>query len=314
MTTVVVRHDLDLAPAVADRLDDVDLIVADDTAETIAALERADVLAINPGNWDGALLDGLSEGDWIQSTAIGYDAFPIEVFAERGVQFTNASGNYGPVVTEHVFAMAFAFSRGLGRFSRMQRDDEWDRSLGLELGDWLDATMTVIGLGNLGEVIAERGQAFGFAVNGVKRNPAQYDGCVPPDRVLGNDEWTSRLPETDLLVATVPLTEETEGMVDEAVFAALPDSAMLVNVARGPVVDQDALLSALEAGEVAGAGLDVFEEEPLPSDSPLWDREDVIITPHVAGRSDSFADRYATLFVENYERRERGDPLRNRIV
>jgi D-2-hydroxyacid dehydrogenase (NADP+) len=94
----------------------------------------------------------------------------------------------------------------------------------------------------------------------------------------------------------------------------LPDDAFLVNVARGPVVDETALLEALEGGQIAGAGLDVFETEPLPPDSPLWDREDVIITPHVAGRSDGFADRYAELFVDNYDRRERGEPMRNRIV
>lgn len=314
MSTVVVRHDLDIAPAIADRRNDIDIIVAADRDEALETLAAAEVFAINPSNWDDAYLEGLDEGDWVQATSIGYDAFPIEAFRERGVRFTNASGNYGPVVAEHVFAMAFAFSRHLHQFRSMQVDREWDRSIGLELSDWLDSTMTVLGLGNLGEVIAERGQAFEFDVYGVKRRPEDYDGVIADDRVLGQAEWHRVLPETDLLVAAVPLTEETEGMVDAEVFRTLPQGAVFVNVARGPVVDESALIEALETAEIAGAGLDVFETEPLPPESPLWDREDVIITPHVAGRSDGFADRYAELFVDNYERREQGEPLRNRIV
>jgi D-2-hydroxyacid dehydrogenase (NADP+) len=314
MSTVVVRHDLDIAPAITERRDDIDIVVAADRAEALEALPDADVFAINPSNWDDAYLEGLDAGDWVQATSIGYDAFPIEAFRDRGVRFTNASGNYGPVVAEHVFAMAFAYSRHLHQFRSMQRAHEWDRSIGLELSDWLDSTMTVLGLGNLGEVIAERGRGFEFDVYGVKRDLEDYDGVLAGDRLLGSTDWHRVLPDTDLLVAAVPLTEDTEAMVDANVLRALPDDAFLVNVARGPVVDETALLEALEGGQIAGAGLDVFETEPLPPDSPLWDREDVIITPHVAGRSDGFADRYAELFVDNYDRRERGEPMRNRIV
>ena len=314
MPTVVVRHDLDVASALVGRRDGLDVVAAADREEAVAALPEAELFVINPANWEAAYLEALEAGDWVQATSIGYDAFPIEAFRERGVSFTNASGNYGPVVAEHVFAMAFAFSRQLRRFGAMQREREWDRSIGLELSDWLDSTMTVLGLGNLGEVIAERGRAFGFDVYGVKRDPDSYGGCLAADRVLGPDEWHAVIPETDLLVAAVPLTEATEGMVDEAVFRELPGNAFVVNVARGPVVDEPALVEALEAGEIGGAGLDVFEAEPLPPGSPLWDRRDVIITPHVAGRSDGFADRFASLFLDNYDRREAGEPLRNRVV
>ena len=314
MATVVVRHDLDIAHEIAARRDTIDIVDAANQSEALAALESADVFVVNPANWDDAYVDVLDEGDWVQSTSVGYDVYPLERFRERGVVFTNAAGNYGPAVAEHVFAMAFAHSRHLREFGAMQRDHEWDRSIGLELSDWIDSTMTVLGLGNLGEVVVERGRGFGFDVYGVKRDPDAYSGCLPADRVLGANEWRAVLPQTDLLVAAVPLTRETRGMVDVAVFRALPETAYLVNVARGPVVDEPALVEALEAGEIGGAGLDVFETEPLPPDSPLWDREDVIVTPHVAGRSDAFAERFADLFLDNLDRRTAGRELRNRIV
>ena len=314
MPTVVVRHDLDIAPAIAGRRDDIDLIDAADRAEALAALGDADIFVVNPANWDDAYADALGDGDWVQSTSIGYDVFPLDRFRDRGVMFTNASGNYGPAVAEHVFAMAFAHSRHLREFGSMQRAHHWDRSIGLELSDWIDSTMTVLGLGNLGEVIAERGRAFSFDVYGVKRDPDDYAGCLSDGRVLGADEWRAVLPETDLLVAAVPLTDETRGMVDADTFRALPETAYVINVARGPVVDEPALIESLETGEIGGAGLDVFETEPLPTDSPLWDREDVIITPHVAGRSDGFADRFADLFLDNYDRLLADEELRNRIV
>ena len=314
MPTVVVRHDLDIGPAIAARRDDIDLVDAADREEALAALAEADIFVVNPANWDEAYVDVLNDGDWVQATSIGFDAFPLERFRDRGVRFTNAAGNYGPMVAEHVFAMAFAHSRHLREFGAMQRGHQWDRSIGLELSDWIGSTMTVLGLGNLGEVIADRGRAFSFDVFGVKRAPDDYEGCLPDRRVLGTDAWRGVLPETDLLVAAVPLTDETRGMVDIDAFRALPETAYVINVARGPVVDEAALIDALETGEIAGAGLDVFETEPLPTDSPLWEREDVIITPHVAGRSDGFADRFADLFLENFDRRLADEELRNRVV
>lgn len=112
----------------------------------------------------------------------------------------------------------------------------------------------------------------------------------------------------------MPLTEETHHLVDSDVFEALPESAFIVNISRGPVINETSLINALETGEIAGAGLDVFKEEPLPADSPLWDRDDVIVTPHVGGLSDGFDRRIATLFFENYDLRQAGEPLKNVTV
>lgn len=316
MPTVVVNHDLPLADALEGRYDDLTVVSAAGTDEAISALADAEFLVCNPGRWDDRLLEALDPGDWIQATSAGYAAFPLEEFRERGVSFSNATGVHDPVVAEHVFALAFAFSRTIPTFVSKQRARVWGPrdEVTADLTDWTGRTLTVYGLGSIGETIAERGSAFGMDVYGVKRDPDDYDGHLPAARVLAGDEFHDVLPETDLLVGIVPLTEETRGSIDETVFRALPDTAILVNVSRGPVVDEAALVDALRAGEIAGAGLDVFETEPLPEASPLWDREDVIVTPHVGGRSDTFPTRFADLFLDNYERWRRDESLRNQIV
>lgn len=315
MPTVVIRHDLELAAAIEGERDGLSVITAPDREAVMAQLPAAEMFVVNPSNWRGEYLEALDSGDWIQATSAGYEAFPLDAFANRGITFTNATGNYGPVVAEHVFGLAFAFSRKLPAFIDRQRDHRWERSeIALELSDWKDHRLTIYGLGNIGEAIAKRGQAFEMSVAGVKKTPTDYDGCVPAERVVGPADMESLLPKTDLLVVTAPLTEETRHAIDASVFEALPAAAIVINVARGPVVDTAALLDALAAEEIAGAGLDVFETEPLPEDSPLWDREDVLLTPHVGGRSDTFPDRFGALFIENYDRRQRGETLKNRIV
>ena len=316
MPTVVINHDLPLAEPLEGRRDDLEVVSASGRDEALTALSDAEILVCNPGGWDERFLDVLEADDWIQVTSAGYDAYPIDAIRERGVTFTNATGNYGPVVAEHAFAMALAFTRMIPQFRARQRERIWGprSEVSLRLSDWKDHTLTVYGLGNIGESIAERGLAFEMDVYGIKRDPAEYDGCLPPERVRASDELLEVLPGTDLLVAIVPLTEATRGSIDADVFEALPDSAILVNVARGAVVDEDALIEALRSGEIAGAGLDVFEDEPLPESSPLWDRDDVILTPHIAGRSNTFPTRFAELFLENYDRRRAGETLVNQVV
>jgi D-2-hydroxyacid dehydrogenase (NADP+) len=316
MPTVAVDHDLPLADALEGRCEDLAVVSTEGPEATTAALADAEALVTNPTRWDDRLLESLSPGDWVQATSAGYAAFPVEAFRERGVAFANASGLHDPVVAEHAFALAFAFSRTILEFVSKQAEHVWGprTAVTADLTDWTGDTLTVYGLGSIGETIARRGSAFGMDVYGVKRDPDDYDGSLPDERVLASEAFHGVLPETDLLVAIVPLTEETRGSLDASVFRALPDSAVLINVSRGPVVDEAALVGALRGDELAGAGLDVFETEPLPDESPLWDREDVIVTPHVGGRSNTFPGRFADLFAENYERWRAGEPLRNRIA
>jgi len=316
MPTAVVNHDLPIAPALEGRRDDLKVISAADIAETRSLLSDAEILVCNSRGWDDSFLDSLGPGDWIQLTSAGYDPCPVDIYRDRGISFTNGAGNYGPVVAEHTFALALSFTRCIPEFAAKQDERVWGprSEMSMKVSDWKDHTLTVYGLGNIGEAIAERGLAFEMDVHGIKRNPDDYDGVLQAEKVHGVDEMSGILSEIDLLVSIVPLTEETRASLGADVFRTLPDSAFLVNVARGPVVDQSALVDALRSGEIAGAGLDVFENEPLPENSPLWDRDDVIVTPHVAGRSNTYPDRFADLFLDNYDRWRAGELLVNQVA
>lgn len=311
---IVVCHEQPIAEALEEARPNVSIVDADSRAAAISELPDADAFVVNPTNWDDTYLDRLQPGTWVQATSAGYAAFPLEAFEERGIVFTNAAGNYGPPVADHAFALLLALARGLPACLEQQRDHQWDRAVGDTLLDLEGRTLTVVGLGDIGESVVRRGRGFGMTVYATKRVPAEYDGQLPAERVLSPDALEDALPETDVLVLAVPLTEETRHLVDDDALATLPDSALLINVARGPVIDQDALVAALEADELAGAGLDVFTEEPLPNDSPLWDRNDVVITPHVGGRTETFVRRFVDLFLTNYDRRCEDAEYVNRIV
>lgn len=313
MVTAVTFHDLPIAEAIRRGTTGLTVVEAGTADEVHATLGDAEILVTNPTKWSDAFLDHLHDGDWMQATSIGYAAFPVAAFRERGVALTNASTLHDSVVSDHAFALALALSRNLGPLLDRQREHDWDRSVGSNMWGWNGRRMTVLGLGNIGEAVARRGRAFGMDVRGVKRTPATYTGALSRDRVHAPDALHDLLPETDLLVLTVPLTDSTRHVVDAEVFAALPDSAVLINVARGPVVDHDALAAALRDGSIGGAGLDVTDPEPLPQESPLWDRDDVIVTPHVGGRSEDFPDRFGRLFADNYDRWRAGRSLVNRI-
>ena len=316
MHTAVVNHDLPIAEALEGRHEDLSVVKVSGVEETVSALFEAEILVCNGTRWDEQFLEGLESGNWLQPTSAGYDAFPVDELADRGVRLSNASGVHNPVVAEHAFALAFAFSRMVPEFSAKQNRTEWGPrdEISSELTDWKNHTLTVFGLGSIGEDIAVRGLAFEMDVYGIKRDPDDYNGGLDPDRVLGTEAFHDVLPETDLLVIVVPLTDETRNTIDTDVFRALPDSAIVINIARGEVVDEGDLLDALEDDEISSAGLDVFEAEPLPVESPLWERDDVLVTPHVAGRSNTFPDRFADLFFDNYERWRTDSELINRVV
>lgn len=314
MPVVIVRHDLPIAEALKGTRENLTVVAAESNDHANELLPDGDSFVVNPTNWEHDFLDGLDEGDWVQATSTGYSAFPVEEFEARGITFTNATGNYGAPVADHVFALALGLARGVPVFVDNQRRREWNRAHGSELIDLDGRTMTVVGMGNIGESVARRGLAFAMEVYGTKRKPDEYDGCLSEDRVLASDELETVIDETELLVLTVPLTEETRHLVDRETFETLPNTALLVNVARGPVVDQDALIEALDTGQIAGAGLDVFDPEPLPEYSRLWEFENAIVTPHVGGRSKDFVSRFIELYLYNYDRRRTDEQLKNRIV
>ena len=244
--------------------------------------------------------------------AAGVDHLPLDALAERGVAVTNASGVHGPNVAEHVLGWVLAFARRLDEGRRRQRRREWRRFQSFT--ELAGSTVTVVGLGSIGEAVVERFAGFDVDTVGVRHTVAKGG---PTDEVVGYDDLPDVLPRTDVLVLACPLTETTEGLVGEAELDALPADAIVVNVARGGVIDTPALVDALRANALHGAALDVTDPEPLPSDHDLWGFENVFITPHVAGHTPNYWERCADILVENLERvDETGEyeGLRNQVA
>jgi phosphoglycerate dehydrogenase-like enzyme len=240
----------------------------------------------------------------------GYNHLPLEAFREHGVAVTTASGVHGPNMGEHVVGAIVAFSRAFPRAWRQQERREWRHLQSRELqGD----TVTVVGLGAIGEAIVERLAGFDVHTIGVRRSP---EAGGPTDEVLGPDDLHDALARTQYLVLACPLTEETRGLIGEAEFATLPPEAVLVNVARGPIVDTDALVAAIRSEAIRGAQLDVTDPEPLPEGHPLWNLENVFVTPHSSGYSPEYYTRRADILAENVRlaaETGRYEDLRNQV-
>lgn len=260
--------------------------------------------------WQDAYLAPLDAGDWVATITTGHEHFPIEAFAERGIIFTNTPGLTTEPIAEHAFGLAFTCSRRLWTYRDQSVDGVWEIRGGMT--DFAGDTCCVVGIGRIGEAVAVRARAFGMRVRGVKRSVEGYDGAA--HEVYPSEELRDALADVRLVVICVPLTDETRGLLSTEELAACADDAVVINVSRGPVLDEAALLDALDAGELSGAGLDVFETEPLPEDSVLWDHEAVVVTPHCAGRSTKTADRLIGRLLKQYDRWAGGDELDHRIV
>ena len=244
---------------------------------------------------------------WFQGSFAGVDNAAFQTLIERGITFTSGSGATAPAIAETVTMYLLALSRDLPGLMRDQAARTWSfrrvtELAGLRLG--------IVGFGAIGHEIARRTEALGMEVVGLRRTPD------PSDRFTtwSDDRLGELLGWADAIVVAAPLTDETRGMFDADAFAQMKPGAWFVNVGRGAIVDEPALIDALVDGHLGGAGLDVFETEPLPADSPLWDLPNVIITPHCSGDSDPSDARAVEIVLDNFGRRTRGEPLRNLIT
>ncbi|HET6947193.1 MAG TPA: D-2-hydroxyacid dehydrogenase [bacterium] len=245
---------------------------------------------------------------WIHSTAAGVDQLLHPEVLEREIVVTSSSGIHQPLV-EHVFAMVLALTRRLHIAIRNQVHRRWERRQAT--GDEVRGkTMGVLGLGHIGAEIAEKAHVFGMRVIGTKRTPADVPHV---DRIYPPDELREVLRASDVVVIALPLTPDTRGLLGEAAFRAMKRTALVINIGRGPIVQEAALVRALQEGWIGGAGLDVFEREPLPADSPLWGMEHVIITPHVSGGWPGYMDAAIPLLCDNLRRYLDGAPMRNLV-
>jgi phosphoglycerate dehydrogenase-like enzyme len=240
----------------------------------------------------------------------GTGHLPLDALEECGVAVTNAAGVHGPNIAEYAVGAILSFARDFPRAFRRKERREWRSFPTYELQG---STVAVVGLGAIGEATVERLDAFGVQTVGVRHTPEKGG---PTDEVYGFDEVNPAVADADYVVLACPLTDETEGLVDDAVFQTLPTDAVLVNVARGKVVDTEALLSALRGNAIRGAALAVTEPEPLPEDHELWGFDNVLITPHNAGHTPNYFERMADVLERNVElAEERGafEGLENQV-
>jgi phosphoglycerate dehydrogenase-like enzyme len=252
---------------------------------------------------------------WIHTGAAGVASLLHPELAERGVMLTNSAGVHGPPMAETVMAVMLHFARGLDHAVRAQTRREWGAAMfeGADSGvrELAGATLGMVGLGGVGREVARRAAALGMEVLAVRRRAGV--GTQDPDATIltGDDALDRLLAAADFVAVTVPSTPATRGLIGAPQLAAMRPGAVLVNVARGNVVDESALIEALGAGRLRGAALDVFATEPLPRQSPLWRLPNVLVLPHVSATSPRYWDRELQLILDNLRRYEAGEPLKN---
>ena len=238
---------------------------------------------------------------WIQALGTGVDNIVDLPSLGKEVLVTNVRGIHGPPVSEATIAAMLSLARDLPRSVHAQDQSKWDRWPSKLLAG---KTVAILGVGLIAEYLAPICKALGMTVIGISGSPRQTPGF---DRMIARDELIKYAPEFDYLVALAPLTAETRGIVGAKLLAAMKPSAFIVNVARGGVVDEPALIKALEAGQIAGAALDVFSEEPLPPTNPLWKTKNVTIFPHLGGYSQGYEDRAMPTLAGNMQKYIAGD-------
>jgi phosphoglycerate dehydrogenase-like enzyme len=312
MTTVLLANTLspDRSAGILDELAESipaeDILTASTPAETRDRLPETDMLVV--GRFDEAWLDDAADLALLQTLWAGVDLYPLDSIEAAGVALANAAGIHAEPIAEQVLGYLLQFERGLRDAAENQRRGVWEAVDGGELHG---KTLGIVGVGAIGTRVAELAEPFGMEIIGTTRTPTDIE---PVDELLPAEEYHDLLLRSDYVVLACPLTEDTENMIGRQELRLLDRDGILVNVARGGVVDQDALVRALQSGLIRGAALDVFEEEPLPPESPLWDLSGAVVTPHMGWRTPQTAGRVAELIADNYEAVESGGPIRNRVL
>ena len=240
--------------------------------------------------------------EWLHTMSAGTDHPIFSAMRQRGVTVTNSAGAAAPSIAQTVLTYLLALSRDLPKSLRDQSARTWDPTSSIDLDGM---RLGIVGLGAIGTETARLAQAFGMHVIGLRRTPIGDEPC----ETWSNDRFDDLLGWADAIVVAAPLTDETRGLFDSGAFAAMRPGAWFVNVGRGEIVDENALIQTLLDEHLGGAGLDVFATEPLPADNPLWRFPNVIITPHSSGNTSRTHRRAADLFVENFRRLSNGERL-----
>ena len=279
-----------------------------DAAEGVFA--EADVLLL--GSVPASVLDHVVSRTpglrWIHSASAGVDRISTAALRERGIVVTNARGVFSRPIAEYVVMMSLAIARRLPQLLELQRERTWQPLRGRELSE---LTVGIVGYGSIGVEVARLLEPFGCRVLATRRHPERGAGEASNVELFALDGLEDVLRASDIVVIAAPLTEETAGLIGADQLAEMREDAWLINIARGRLIDELALRRALESGWIGGAVLDVFSEEPLGPESPLYRTPNLIITPHTSWASDRVAERTVDLFIDNLRRDRAGEPLRN---
>lgn len=241
---------------------------------------------------------------WFHILSAGVERLEFEELRRRSVVVTNSSGIHGRQMAEQVLGMMLSFTRGLHKHWQHQQQSVWDQRIPVQ--ELHGQTLTIVGAGRIGSEVARKAKAFDMRVLGVKRRPEPLEYF---DEVLGLPALHDGLSAGDFILVLTPLTPDTFHLIGEAEFACIKPTAVFMNYGRGDVVDESAMIRALQSGQLAGLGLDVFHQEPLPADSPLWQLENVLMTPHTSGLSPTYTARALDLFLLNYRNYKAGEVM-----
>lgn len=282
-------------------------------SEDVTVLVDENVLDVIPevdiliaGKFDKDIIGRAEKLQWVHALAAGVDRLLFPKFVESDIVLTNSSGVHPVPISEHVLGMMLMMSRRLNESVKNQLHKEWKRPVPTEL---YGKTLGIIGFGSIGERIGYLGKCFGMYVIGLKRNvDYKTDSAhelVPPDRL---DDLLNR---SDFVVLSLPLTKDTNHLISKRELSVMKDTACIINISRGNIMCEEDLVKALQTKEIAGACLDVFEEEPLPVESPLWELDDVVVTPHYAGSTPEYFNRAIDIFCDNLRRFLKGENMVN---
>jgi phosphoglycerate dehydrogenase-like enzyme len=283
--------------------------VAASPNEVSAATQPADVILHWAGSRDLLRAAFLANPGvrWIHSRSAGLDSILFPELVASAVPLTNGSGVFSPSLGEFALAAILYFAKDFPRMLRNQQASRWEP---FDVEEISGRTVGIVGYGDIGRNVAGRVHAIGMRVLALKRHtPASPDPLV--DEFFQTRDLNAMLGRCDYIVVTTPLTPETHHMIGEAAFAAMKPNAVVINIGRGPVIDQAALVRALTQGRIKGAGLDVFEHEPIPADDSIWKLDNVLISPHCADHTADWLDQAMQFFLAQYQRFSSGQPLQN---
>jgi phosphoglycerate dehydrogenase-like enzyme len=287
-----------------------DSLVVEKAATMEDALAKAaGAEVIHPGRWSDDLWKSAPRLKWVQSGGAGVERFLTPDFIASPIVLTNARGIYAIPIADHVIAFVLHFSRVFNMLLRKQIGHAWADWGECDPDELVGKTLGIVGLGGIGTEVAKRAKGFDMRVIATRRRPELPSDYA--DEVRGADELPWLLRESDYVALCAALTPGTRHLIGEEQLELMKPTAYLINIGRGGLIDEQALIAALREERIAGAGLDVFAREPLPPESPLWDMPNVLITPHTAGSSPRSHARLMDLFCENLRRHAAGEPLLN---